>query len=157
MYPIRLNNPEIKFGDMKSRDLSQEECEDLLSANRYGRLGLSLDDVPYVVPISYVYSDGKIYLHSGLKGKKLEIARKNPQVCFEVDELEKGHWKSVVVLGWVDISDSLDAKQQMFGLFTQKVMGGHGGMKFNREELERMVMCIWNIEIQEMTGRSGVW
>ena len=33
----------------------------------------------------------------------------------------------------------------------------HGGKKFSREELERMPMMVWEIEIEEMTGREGVW
>ena len=142
---------------MKTRDLSQEECTELLTACKFGRLGLSLNDVPYVIPISYVYSEGKIYLHSGLSGKKIEIARRNPSVCFEVDLMEKSYWRSVIALGKVQIKESLDAKQQMFGLFTERVMGGHGGMKFDRNELDRMKMCIWEIEIEEISGRGGIW
>lgn len=49
---------------MKPRELSEEECKALLLSARYGRLGLSRDDQPYVVPMSFVYHDGKIYLHS---------------------------------------------------------------------------------------------
>nr|HPM26427.1 pyridoxamine 5'-phosphate oxidase family protein [Methanothrix sp.] len=49
---------------MKPRDLSKEECSSILSAARYGRLGLAREGRPYVVPMSYVYADGRIYLHS---------------------------------------------------------------------------------------------
>ena len=45
----------------------------------------------------------------------------------------------------------------MFDAFTNKGQGGHGGKKFSREELEKMPMTIWEIEIEEMTGREGVW
>jgi hypothetical protein len=142
---------------MKPRDLSEEECANLLSAARYGRLGLAKDSQPYVVPMSFVYADGRIYLHSRGSGQKVEYVSGNPRVCFQVDLLEKGRWSSVIAFGSARLSDSVEAKQRMFDAFTAKGQGGHGGKKFSREELERMPMTIWEIEIEEMTGREGVW
>ena len=142
---------------MKPRDLSKDECSSLLSATRYGRLGLTKDGQPYVVPMSYVYQDGRIYLHSRGNGKKVEYVTENPRVCFQIDLLEKERWSSVIATGIARLSDSDEAKQKMFDAFTNKGQGGHGGKKFSREELERMPMTIWEIEIEEMTGREGVW
>jgi len=142
---------------MKPRDLSQEECTSLLSAARYGRLALSKDNQPYVVPMSHVYQDGKLYLHSRGMGKKVEYATNNPRVCFQIDVLEKERWSSVVVSGISRLSDSVEAKQKMFDAFTKNDQGGHAGKKFTREGLEKMPMTIWEIEILEMTGREGVW
>ncbi len=142
---------------MKPRELSSEECAVLLSAGRYGRLGLSLNDMPYIVPMSYVYSNGRIYLHSRGGGKKVEIVTKNPFVCFEVDHLDKNRWSSVVVYGNVSLSSDIEAKARMFSAFTNKDLGGHAGKQFKKEDLEKMEMTIWEIEIKEMTGREGVW
>ena len=142
---------------MKPRDLSKDECLNLLSAVRYGRLGLAKNAEPYVVPMSYVYQDGRIYLHSRGNGKKVEYVNENPRVCFQIDLLEKERWSSVIATGVARLSDSVEAKQKMFDAFTNKGQGGHGGKKFSREELERMPMTIWEIEITEMTGREGVW
>ena len=142
---------------MKPRDLSKEECLNLLSAARYGRLGLAKDVQPYVVPMSYVFADGRIYLHSRGGGMKMDFASANPRVCFQVDSLDKGHWSSVIAFGPARLSDDIEAKQRMFDAFTARGQGGHGGKKFSREELERMPMTVWEIEIEEMTGREGVW
>ena len=142
---------------MLQRVLSSDECTSLLSAARYGRLGLAHDNRPYVVPMSHVYQDGKLYLHSRGMGKKVEYATKNPRVCFQIDVLEKEHWSSVVVFCISRLSDSVEAKQKMFDAFTKKGQGGHAGKKFSREELEKMPMTIWEIEILEMTGKEGVW
>ena len=139
------------------RVLSSDECTSLLSAARYGRLALSKDNQPYVVPMSYVYQDGKLYLHSRGMGKKVEYATNNPRVCFQIDVLEKERWSSVVVSGISHLSDSVEAKQKMFDAFTKKGQGGHAGKKFSREEMEKMPMTIWEIEILEMTGKEGVW
>jgi nitroimidazol reductase NimA-like FMN-containing flavoprotein (pyridoxamine 5'-phosphate oxidase superfamily) len=142
---------------MKTRELSQEECAVLLSKSRYGRLGLSSDDIPYVIPISFVYFEDKIYLHSRGKGKKVEFAIKNPTVCFQIDVVDKECWSSVVAYGNVKLSNSSNSKLRMFDAFIKKGMGGHGGKQFQREELEMMDMTIWEIQIREMTGREGIW
>jgi len=142
---------------MKPRDLSTDECKSMLSAARYGRLGLSKDDQPYIVPMSYVYMDGRIYLHSSGKGKKVEFVTSNPAVCFQIDLMEKERWSSVIATGTVRLSESVEAKQKMFDAFISKGQGGHGGRKFSREELERMPMTIWEIEIVELSGREGIW
>ena len=53
------------------------------------RLGLAVDNEPYVVPMNYGYTmeDGKLvlYLHSAVRGKKLDMIRANPRVFFEMD------------------------------------------------------------------------
>jgi hypothetical protein len=142
---------------MKPRDLSREECERLLSSARLGRLGLSSNDMPYVIPISFVYAGGRIYLHSRPGGKKVEVAGENPQVCFEVDVLQEGRWSSVIVSGKAVLSSDAEAKRRMFDVFTEKGMGGHGGKPFQREAMEKMPMLVWEIEVQEMTGKEGIW
>ena len=129
----------------------------MLSATRYGRLGLSLNNEPYVVPMSFVYRGGKIFLHSRGKGKKVLYATKNPKVCFQIDHLEKNRWSSVEAFGTAKLSDDVEAKKRMFDAFTGKDMQGHGGKQFSREELEKMEMTIWEIEILELTGREGMW
>ena len=52
-------------------------------------LGLAVNNEPYVVPMNYGYTheDGKLvmYLHSAVRGKKLDMIRANPKVFFEID------------------------------------------------------------------------
>lgn len=142
---------------MKPRELSSDECIALLSSARYGRLGLSLDDKPYVIPMSYVYSDDRIFLHSRGDGKKVDFVSKNPHVCFQIDNLDKNRWSSVLAYGKVRLSSDMESKARMMEAFTKKSVGGHGGKQFRREELEKMEMTVWEIEIMEMTGREGIW
>lgn len=142
---------------MRPGTLSREECAALLSAGRYGRLGLSVNDQPYVIPISYAYFENSIYLHSRAGGKKVQMANRNPHICFEVDFFDQGGWRSVVVYGLVRLSTQTDAKNRMFDAFILKGLGGHGGRHFLKEDLEHMEMTIWEIAIREMTGREGIW
>ena len=57
------------------------------------RLGFCDGDMPYVVPMNFGYEmqDGKfvIYCHGATEGRKLDIIAKNPNVCFEADNMIK--------------------------------------------------------------------
>ena len=67
----------------------EQQIRGILDTARILRLGLAVDNEPYVVPLNYGYTmdDGKLtfYLHSAVKGKKLDMLRANPNVYFELD------------------------------------------------------------------------
>jgi uncharacterized protein len=79
--------------------LNSEQIEKVLKENVLGRIGCSAGKKTYVVPVNYVYDDKFIIAHS-VMGLKIEMMRKNPQVCFEVDEMKSlTNWKSVIAWG----------------------------------------------------------
>ena len=61
---------------------------EILDTARVLHLGLCAGDEPYVVPMNYGYTeeDGRLvlYLHSAVRGKKLDMIRQNPKVFFEL-------------------------------------------------------------------------
>ena len=65
------------------------EIKAILDTAKVLRLGLAVDNEPYIVPMNYGYimEDGKLtfYLHSALRGKKLDMIRANPKVFLELD------------------------------------------------------------------------
>ena len=65
------------------------EIRRVLDSAKVLRLGIAVDNVPYIYPMNYGYTmeDGKLslYLRSAVKGDKLDLLRKNPNVCFELD------------------------------------------------------------------------
>lgn len=95
-------------------ELHQNEIEDLLKQQVTGRIGCHADGITYVVPINYAYKDGCIYGHSAA-GKKIDMLRKNPQVCFQVDQIESIlQWKSVIVWGvYQEITDRQEMTKAM--------------------------------------------
>ncbi|MFP4179699.1 MAG: pyridoxamine 5'-phosphate oxidase family protein [Spirochaetaceae bacterium] len=64
---------------------NQDDIIQLLDSSFVGRLAMSNEGVPYVVPVNYSNKGISIFFHSAKEGKKIECLRKNPQVCFEVD------------------------------------------------------------------------
>lgn len=86
--------------------LSDIEIERLLQTQIVGRIGCNDNGISYVVPISYAYDNWCVYCHS-FEGKKIEIMRKNPKVCFEVDETtDMSNWKSVIA--WGEFQELID-------------------------------------------------
>jgi nitroimidazol reductase NimA-like FMN-containing flavoprotein (pyridoxamine 5'-phosphate oxidase superfamily) len=87
------------------REMSKAEIDQFLTTARVGRLGLSLENGPYVVPVGYVYHRGQIAIHSCTKGTKMEALKGNPPICFEVDESlsDASMYKSVIVHGTTEI------------------------------------------------------
>lgn len=80
-------------------DLTKAECEDVLAASHYGHLGCCDGDEPYVVPITCVYKDGTLYSFTH-EGKKIELLRKNPKMCVQVERVKSGNeWESVMCWG----------------------------------------------------------
>jgi len=57
------------------------------------RLAFSDNNIPYIVPMNfgYEFKDGKLtlYFHGAKEGKKHDIMKKNPVVCFEMDCSQK--------------------------------------------------------------------
>ena len=79
--------------------LNDEEIEELICHEYIGRLGCHAEDTTYIVPISYAYDGDYIYGHT-FEGMKLILMRKNPKVCFQVDDLHNmANWKSVIAWG----------------------------------------------------------
>ena len=79
--------------------LSFQASKELLSTNVVGRIGCYDGTRTYVVPVQYVFDGKSVFAHS-VEGMKIHIMRKNPGVCFEVDEIYNlNNWKSAIVWG----------------------------------------------------------
>jgi len=79
--------------------LNAEEIEQVLRDNVLGRVGCTDGLKTYVVPMTYVYDDGCVIGHTA-EGLKIEILRKNPECCFEVDQMKSiSNWQSVIAWG----------------------------------------------------------
>lgn len=91
-------------------DLNEKEMDDLLASKLIGRLGLYDGKIPYIVPISYAYDDNSIYCHT-TEGLKMEMIRKNPYICFQVDDTDNlSRWSSVIC--WGNASEITEPKER---------------------------------------------
>ena len=94
-------------------NLSPDEIERLLQRETIARLGCHDGTRTYVVPITYAYVDGGLVGHS-VEGLKLEILRKNPNVCVEVDHVhDLANWSSVIAWGTFEELKGEEAKHAL--------------------------------------------
>lgn len=88
--------------------LSTAECIDLLRQTPVGRIGISIDALPVILPVHYAVVDGAIIFRTN-PGTKLAAATAGAVVAFEVDSYEadgRAGW-SVVVQGVAsEVSDA---------------------------------------------------
>ena len=142
--------------------LTPEEIDSTLAEAAYGRLGLHADGKTYVVPVGYAYDGSRLICHS-TTGLKIEMMRKNPQVCFEVEIVESlGNWRSVIAWGrYVELRGTEAALavglliDRLTPLLTSPTMPRYGVRSVTppsrSDHLGESV--IYAIELNEKTGR----
>lgn len=102
--------------------LTPKEIEEVLNANVLGRIGCNDGEKTYVVPINYVY-DGKHIIGHSVAGMKIDMMRKNPSVCFEVDEMKNfTNWKSVIVWGTYEELKNEEERYSAMRSFVERMM-----------------------------------
>lgn len=92
--------------------LGPQQIEQVLLRQLVGRIACCNDGVPYILPISYVYDGKDLFFHTH-EGKKIEMMRKNPNVCFQVDHMHSmADWESVIAWGrYEEISEKTDRER----------------------------------------------
>jgi nitroimidazol reductase NimA-like FMN-containing flavoprotein (pyridoxamine 5'-phosphate oxidase superfamily) len=84
---------------MQIDEITENECREILARATLAKLGCSLEDQPYVVPVGIAYEADYIYVFSTF-GKKIRWMRTNPKVCVQIDELTgQSEWASVIATG----------------------------------------------------------
>jgi nitroimidazol reductase NimA-like FMN-containing flavoprotein (pyridoxamine 5'-phosphate oxidase superfamily) len=80
--------------------LSREQCLALLATRQVGRLGVSIEALPAILPVNFRLFDDRIVVRT-VVGTKLDAAVAQAVVAFEVDDYDPGgRWGwSVLVRG----------------------------------------------------------
>ena len=118
----------------------EKQIRHILDTAKVLRLGLAVNNEPYVVPMNYGYTveDGKLvlYLHSAVQGKKLDMMRANPNVFFELD---------------CDLAPFEGEKPCQYGLVYSSVMGR--GKAHIVEDVEEKIKAM-SILMKTQTGKD---
>lgn len=143
---------------------TREEIVEIIERAAVCRLGLCSENVPYVVPLNFGYSGGCLYLHSAREGRKMDMIRANPRVCFEIDidaELipsdQPCDWgmKYASVIGFGTASVLEDPEEKKRGL--NAILAHYGSrplQPYPESVLEHTAVI--RVRVEEMTGkRSG--
>ena len=142
----------------------QAEILRILDTAKVVHVGMSVDDEPYVVPMNYGYTmeDGKLtlYLHSALRGKKLDMMAKNPRVFFELDcdqapfegklPCQYGLvYSSVMGRGTASIVEDVEEKKRAMTI----LMKTQTGKDFTFEERLVSIVAVVRIDVAEYTAK----
>ena len=105
---------------------SKEKIIEFLSSQQTGRIS-SIDEngYPQIVPMNFVFINDAVYMHSHIRGEKLDNIRRNKKVGFEVD-------KSLEFLPSY-FSDPTDASLADT-LYISVVIKGNGSIVSDKEE-----------------------
>jgi len=141
---------------------NEKQIEELLKREVTARLGCHANGETYIVPINYNYKNGVIYAHSG-PGKKIDMMRQNPDVCFEVDNIQSiFHWHSVVAWGTFEEIKDPDEKQQAMQGLIHRIMPlvdspkDHPSHGITEKEGDMDILIeniVYKIKINRATGR----
>ncbi|WP_318505778.1 pyridoxamine 5'-phosphate oxidase family protein [Bacillus sp. T3] len=63
-----------------------KRIDQFLSQARIGYLGLTDGELPYVVPLNFIWMNDALYFHGASQGRKIELIQANTNCCFTVAE-----------------------------------------------------------------------
>ncbi|MBN8824190.1 MULTISPECIES: pyridoxamine 5'-phosphate oxidase family protein [unclassified Spirosoma] len=135
-------------------NLSPEVTDFVLRNQFFGRIGCYADGQVLVLPVAYLY-DGQAIYGQTREGTKTHLLRKNPKVCFEVDEMTTPTcWRSVVIQGEYE---ELQGDERMY--VAQRLGPGRVAPRMYTQEVvaEPVIekpMIVYRIRILSKTGRS---
>ena len=145
---------------MLIRELSTDDCRELLKRTTLGHLGCARAGQPYVVPIQFSFDADRNCLYGfSAVGQKIAWMRESPHVCVEMADItDKNRWTTVLVFGrFEEIQDSPEhatTRARVWSLFQERrewwlpaaaKLGSH----------ESSAAVIYQIHIDRLTGRSA--
>jgi nitroimidazol reductase NimA-like FMN-containing flavoprotein (pyridoxamine 5'-phosphate oxidase superfamily) len=150
---------------MRRRDkeiVDRAELRRILVEGRVCRLALSDGAQPYLVPVSYALDGDDLVVHSARSGRKLDILRRNPAVCFEVEEGVEVvlastpcdvsmRYRTLIGFGEAEIVEDRDERARLLALFGPRY--GAPAAPIPAAQLERT--CVLRIKVRELTGKRS--
>jgi nitroimidazol reductase NimA-like FMN-containing flavoprotein (pyridoxamine 5'-phosphate oxidase superfamily) len=94
--------------------------KEFLAQNEACRLATCHDNVPHVVPVSYVFEDGAFYFATDLETRKLVNIQKNGKVALTVDIYSSVGNRAVCVQGDAKIIERGAEFQRLYKIFHRK-------------------------------------
>ncbi|MCD4720247.1 MAG: pyridoxamine 5'-phosphate oxidase family protein [Desulfobacula sp.] len=139
-----------------------KEIEKILQESNVCRLAMVDGDKPYMVPMNFGYQDGHLFFHSAKQGRKIDLIQKNPNVCFEVDQLIKFkkaklacewgvEYKSVIGSGRAQLLENLDEKIAALNI----IMSQYSDRIFEYPDETLEKTAVIKVQIDNMTGKQS--
>lgn len=152
----------------------REQIELLLASAGHGYLGaIRADGWPLVVPLNFVYADGRIYLHGAPEGEKMAAIERDDRVTFTVVAdyalipsyfrdpryacPATQYYKAAMVRGRARVVEETDEKARALQALMEKLQPEGGYVPITADEpLYRKsfkTTAVIAIEVEQMTGK----
>lgn len=155
-----MNNRNMRLIE-GSREMEASEIERILKHSEYGIIStIGEDQMPYGIPMSYIYKDSNIYFHCGLKGHKIDNFDFNENVSFTVVENTKliakdldTAYRSVIGFGKISI---LESEEKLWVLEELVKKYAADFLEKGREEARRDLdhTRIYKIRLEKISGKN---
>ena len=117
---------------------------------------------PYLVPLSFALDGDDLILHSATSGRKLEVLRKNPAVCFEVEEgvavlvgdapcETTQRYRTVIGFGEAEFVEDPAERARLLALFGPRY--GAPDVPMSAQRLRTTVVL--RVRVTEMSGKRS--
>ena len=131
--------------------------EDILNKGKFCHVAMASGDEPYLITVNYGYKNDCLYFHSAPDGQKIEMIRKNPNVCFMIysdEQLVSGEnpckdwsmkYRSVIGYGKATILKNPLEKTKGLNILMEHY-SKKGPFEFSEKNLEDTTVIKINIE-----------
>jgi hypothetical protein len=148
----------------KRQQLSDKESIGILQRAKSGTLALLGDSgYPYAVPISYVYSEGKLYFHSALDGHKVDAIRNYDKASFCVidkDDVKPEKYttffRSVIAFGRIHIVEDETDKLAIAHMLGNRYNPNQDEALQKEIEHGLTRMLAIRFDIEHLTGKEAI-
>lgn len=142
-----------------------KEIEAIIQKTEVCRLGLAVDNTPYIVPVFFGYENNCLYIHCAKEGRKLDMIRQNNTVCFEMEVDTKittrdkpaCQWSStycsVIGYGSAFILDNFQEKKLALDVIMRHY-SDRTSFEYQEKAVEEVVII--KIIVEQMCGKKSV-
>ena len=150
---------------MRRNDKKIESESDIIEILRRGEICyLSMVDEgkAYAIPLNFGYADGALYFHSAPEGRKIDVLKRDPEVCFTIIadySIVRGEkacsWsaKYSCVIGTGKARILTDPEDKKKGLAI--LMGQYSNEESDFAGIDLENVAVIRVEIETLTGKSS--
>jgi nitroimidazol reductase NimA-like FMN-containing flavoprotein (pyridoxamine 5'-phosphate oxidase superfamily) len=154
-------HPTMRRSDKAVTD--PKELQRIIRSAQVCRLALADHDLPYIVPMHFGMRDNALYFHCAPQGRKLDIIKRNPVVCFElegdlriVNTGKPCNWStryaSVIGYGTASLVSDPEQKREALNIIVAHYAPG-ALYEFEGKKVDEV--AVLKVEVTSMTGKKS--
>jgi len=141
---------------------NRTEIEAIIQKADICRLGLSVDNHPYIVPLNFGFDRDCLYFHAAREGQKIDMIRQNNCVCFELEADCEAvmaetpcdwtmRFRTVIGYGKASLVTDVNEKRRALDVIVQHYSARP--VEYSSNLLERLVII--KVDIESITGKKS--